>query len=536
MKEMNVGKKTMGVLRVLGVLAALAVLFCSCSILDKNAKPYKEAVQLMEDGKYSAAKAAFVELGDYKDASDKAKECGDYISYESAQGQLKKGEFEKAAEAFEKLGEFADSVKKAEESYWRIAEAAGDLAALARFCDKYPDGEYADELAAAVDAYLSKADVSELWGYLKDVGQAHEAAGEDTPFLDEVVERLEETLGDIKDPLDLAMLFNDNLSRNNLIDVLEKALNDAMPTEELGEHLYSIGAEKFGIGEYAISDIVMERLEERSEVAKEEMRIAREAARLAKENSDWEEALKSDTVKAYEEFAQEWPDSPHATDAVVYAESLRQNPAVAEAILANAMTVTESEINQFLADYPGHVATEEVKAILTMGQGSLSELLDRGLVTVSVVGSSISTTKLTVTNNYGRTVKGTMPFGSYFAANSSSVQNMVLREEVSVNLAPGESKTYSVATACMNISRSIPGSSNSFKLADKGADSVLGKLMKILSDNNASYDVAQAAVWIVTDNPSDSKLLNTLVYSDGTKVISSDELAKAKEYVAQAKK
>jgi hypothetical protein len=57
--------------------------------------------------------------------------------------------------------------------------------------------------------------------------------------------------------------------------------------------------------------------------------------------------------------------------------------------------------------------------------------------------------------------------------------------------------------------------------------------MEVLSENKCSYDVAQAAVWHVTDNPGDYALLHTLT-SNGQDAISQEELALAKSMVATA--
>ncbi|MCL2814970.1 MAG: thioester domain-containing protein, partial [Oscillospiraceae bacterium] len=167
-------------------------------------------------------------------------------------------------------------------------------------------------------------------------------------------------------------------------------------------------------------------------------------------------------------------------------------------------------------------------------EGDISALINAGVIAVSVTGNSIDFTSVKLTNKTNREITATIPLGTYFNSNSSSVQNMVVRKPITVTIAANESKSISVATACMNIAKDIPGSNNGFGVSALDTDSKLMRVMKLLEENNASYAVTQAAVWIVTDNPSDYDLLNTLVYSGGGRAISEDDLKKAREIVRLA--
>ena len=110
---------------------------------------------------------------------------------------------------------------------------------------------------------------------------------------------------------------------------------------------------------------------------------------------------------------------------------------------------------------------------------------------------------------------------------------MVVRGSKTVTLSSKNTVTVNIATACMNIDRDIPTSKSDFSVAALEVDSKLYRVMNLLEKEKATYAVAQAAVWIVTDNPSDYALLNTLT-SNGRNVISSSDLAKAKEIVRKA--
>ncbi|MCL2059299.1 MAG: thioester domain-containing protein, partial [Oscillospiraceae bacterium] len=143
-------------------------------------------------------------------------------------------------------------------------------------------------------------------------------------------------------------------------------------------------------------------------------------------------------------------------------------------------------------------------------------------------------TSVTLTSKANRSLTVTIPIGTYFSPGSSSVQNMVVREPTTVTLGANSSTNVSVKTACMNIRRSIPNSNNTFSAQSLDGNAKLKRVVALCNEKKASYAVTQAAVWIVTDNPGDNSLLNTLVYSDGRRAISSDDLAKAKEIVREA--
>ena len=47
-------------------------------------------------------------------------------------------------------------------------------------------------------------------------------------------------------------------------------------------------------------------------------------------------------------------------------------------------------------------------------------------------------------------------------------------------------------------------------------------VLKTLEKQNSSFEVAQAAVWHITDNPGKDKILNTIIYQDGTDAITEE--------------
>lgn len=75
---------------------------------------YEQAFALMDSGAAEEAKAAFVELGSFKDAQYQAQECRNMLDYESAAKLMKAGSYEEAKQAFDKLGGFEDAQEQAQ--------------------------------------------------------------------------------------------------------------------------------------------------------------------------------------------------------------------------------------------------------------------------------------------------------------------------------------------------------------------------------------------------------------------------------------
>lgn len=155
-----------------------------------------------------------------------------------------------------------------------------------------------------------------------------------------------------------------------------------------------------------------------------------------------------------------------------------------------------------------------------------------GYITYSVKGNSITNTDITIRNISENGLCIVIPLGTFFSAGSSRVQNMVVRSSHTIwYLGAGESTTVSLRTACMNIEKDIPNSSNSFTASTLEENSRLARVIKLCDERGATYAITQAAVWIVTDGPSDNMLLNTLHYDDGSMVIKHADLEAAKEIV-----
>jgi hypothetical protein len=165
---------------------------------------------------------------------------------------------------------------------------------------------------------------------------------------------------------------------------------------------------------------------------------------------------------------------------------------------------------------------------------TLTEAVRRKQIDFSASGGGIQSSVITVTNLSDEKLKLVIPPGTYLSSRSGSVQNMVITAQYDIVLSPKEKTTLNVNTACMNIHRSIPGSSNSFGAAQRPAGDLLTKVIRLLREGNYSYPVIQAAVWIVTDNASynDTGILR----SNSTRAIDRKDYDTAREIVRKARK
>lgn len=141
--------------------------------------------------------------------------------------------------------------------------------------------------------------------------------------------------------------------------------------------------------------------------------------------------------------------------------------------------------------------------------GRLDQLVNDKTVTATITGDRIESTNVTVQNETDAYVTVEIGPGTWFRSNSSSVQNMLVVTLETMQLAPYESKSIDIKTACMNMRRAIPDSSNSFSVR-YDSSTRLAALAEYVAENYTDYLVIQCAVWIISDKASDDALLNSL--------------------------
>ena len=106
--------------------AVILVTFLTICVLavKSTEKDYQNAENLLAEGKYDEAAAAFEALGEFDDSADKAKEA----AYLRAQELLNAKDYDAAIDALVSLGDYKDGLKKLEEArYWKQFGPAEDL-------------------------------------------------------------------------------------------------------------------------------------------------------------------------------------------------------------------------------------------------------------------------------------------------------------------------------------------------------------------------------------------------------------------------
>lgn len=132
------------------IVVVLAIVLTVMVIIPatENGSAYKAAANLLADGAYLDAEQAFLALGDYRDSSDRAKEC----RYTYADSLRLNGNFEEAIAEWENLGDYSDSAQRAVDAL-----------------EEWKGADYQDALALKeAGEYISAADAFALLGDYKD--------------------------------------------------------------------------------------------------------------------------------------------------------------------------------------------------------------------------------------------------------------------------------------------------------------------------------------------------------------------------------
>ena len=112
-KQLKIKKISKIILPVIAIAVIMAVLTPIVFIpAIKNSTAYRDANTLLEQGEYDAAKTAFENLGDYRDAPDMAREA----QYQKAGSLAADQKYEEAIELWIGLGDYSDCDKRIEEA------------------------------------------------------------------------------------------------------------------------------------------------------------------------------------------------------------------------------------------------------------------------------------------------------------------------------------------------------------------------------------------------------------------------------------
>jgi hypothetical protein len=207
----------------------------------------------------------------------------------------------------------------------------------------------------------------------------------------------------------------------------------------------------------------------------------------------------------------QWSGVSGTADIIAYVnervETLRSDSTLSAAIIANPRSATDNMVDSFFNDYPGHRDEQRVRDLFS---GNIADLISAGMISVSVVGSGwLNYVDATITNNSRREVSVTIPIGTYFRSGSTSVQNMAVRAPRTVSVAANSNRAINVDTVCMNYHRSEPAASDRLTVAALDSNR-LERVLRLLREENATFNVTQLATWIVTDSLTNTQLLNSL--------------------------
>jgi hypothetical protein len=160
------------------------------------------------------------------------------------------------------------------------------------------------------------------------------------------------------------------------------------------------------------------------------------------------------------------------------------------------------------------------------------DLLETGAIEVTPQGSGIRTVSLRIRRLTARPVTVHVPVGTFFVARNARSQNMVATAAATRTLATNDWVTVSIPVACANRPRNIPRSGDAFTIERSPRQNELAQLMPLLDQAKVSYDIRQAAVWIVTDNATFSAM--GILVRGGARVIGADDAARAMQLYAAA--
>lgn len=471
----------------------------------RNEKAYIEADNLLrqatiDNGKYEEAMEAFAALGKFSDAKSRTDEISKTMIYETALKLMDNEDYDGALSAFSKVKGYRDADMKADE--------------LTNFIIPYA---FAEQLMAEGIYSKAAAEFEKLGDYRdapKKKSEAlryelYEAAGKE-------------------------FHKGNYIKAYNLYTELGAFLDSAQKRAETDEALWLL---TLSLKSYQACKTYLSLPGTKySKNAAEEYDRLYAIEQAEKIAAAYENALNEGTIIALAAFIDSldgsvYTEQDYVSLANIRIDEIKSDGSLSSHILDNPNEATSKIIESFLKNYPGHKDEQKVRSLT---EGDCITLMNSGAINLEIKGSRIESVNVTLKNNTKRTLTVAIPIGTYFAPGSSSVQNMVVREPETLTVSAGSSADVKIKTACMNIRRAIPGSDNSLSAKTLEKNSKLARVVALCNERNAPYSVTQAAVWIVTDNPGDNALLNTLVYSNGGRAISADDLKEAKQIVKDA--
>ena len=224
------------------------------------------------------------------------------------------------------------------------------------------------------------------------------------------------------------------------------------------------------------------------------------------------------------DFVNSHPGSKYAPEAEALIEKIRGDSSYSEKYLSEP---TLELIDEFISKFPGHKDIERAYEQRKNFSGDIHTMIKKGYIAAVSAGDSIKGNLLRIQNKTASKLEVTIPFGTYFAANSGNVQNMLARKEKKFSVRANQSGVLYIETACMNIYKDAPGENDYFTVEMLPENSRLIKLLKVLEENEVSCEIAQAAIWQAADNPGKEAILGALVYENGAQAITASDYEEA---------
>jgi len=211
---------------------------------------YNAALQLMENGSFSEAKAAFLSLGDYSDSSELAAECQSEMDYYAAMVLMESREYEAAGEIYESLGSFKDSASLAVEcANWIIYLEAqslrnsGDHAAALPLLETLALSDFEDSDDLAFDSSCTLIYEEAERAYDDELFYSAYTLFMEISFFNDAASRAEDCIQDY--PSSGQVYRNDNYSGTGVSLRIRTPRDDTRPTflkiyTEDGVHVSSV--------------------------------------------------------------------------------------------------------------------------------------------------------------------------------------------------------------------------------------------------------------------------------------------------------
>ncbi len=147
----------------------------------------------------------------------------------------------------------------------------------------------------------------------------------------------------------------------------------------------------------------------------------------------------------------------------------------------------------------------------------LAEAAARGLVQFTVSGNDLANIKLTLESRHDDPLVVVIPAGAIFMAESSNLQNMMVRTEQRVWLDSSDREvSLTIPVACVNMERQVPAASDQLRLSTAAAGGDLIKLVRLPDFQSQSFRVQQFAIWTITDNPARTEYVGISSFDVGS--------------------